>query len=502
MKKYDVALIGAGISSLTAGILLARKGYKVGVFEKIKKPGGYLHCFRRFGASFDSGAHYVGAVEKRQPFRVLLEYLDCWDEDLFVPLDSEGFDHFHFPDFEVRIPKGYDAFTKELTKKFPKEENGIQNFLNEVQETTQHFQTYNFSENIDTGALLRAMDTPLKAVVDKHFATPDIKRVITAHCCLHGVQPEDVSFGMHSIILDSFLCGSSGFKKGGGFLAQKMVEKLEEHGGELHLKCGIREIKVEAGQAVSLSSENGEHILCDTVISGIHPQSTLELINDSSVFRPAFRARIENLKESVGMFGCYVKMKSSGKRQLLKNEFYFSSRGTNDLEPTESSKAPPRVVFRSASERCPEPGKTDSFNLLCACPYEWVREWSHSEIRKRPEGYETFKEAFAQKVFDVVEIYDPGFRDDIDSYVCSTPLSNKHYNMSPEGSAYGIYHSIANTGARAIGPRTRIPNLLLTGQNTLFPGILGAAISGLRSAGHILGIKPMIRELKNLRDQE
>ena len=86
-------------------------------------------------------------------------------------------------------------------------------------------------------------------------------------------------------------------------------------------------------------------------------------------------------------------------------------------------------------------------------------------------------------------------------YVTSTPLSNLHFNGSEDGSPYGIYHSIQNTGPRAMGPRTRLLNLLLTGQNSLFPGLLGAATAGLRTSGHILGIKPMLSELRKSKEQ-
>ncbi|MES2855943.1 MAG: hypothetical protein V4692_08765, partial [Bdellovibrionota bacterium] len=54
------------------------------------------------------------------------------------------------------------------------------------------------------------------------------------------------------------------------------------------------------------------------------------------------------------------------------------------------------------------------------------------------------------------------------------------------------------TGGRAIGPRTKIINLMVTGQSCLFPGLLGAAIAGLRTTSHIIGMKPILRELKEM----
>ena len=81
MKKFDALIIGSGISSLTCALLLAKAEKSVCVLEQHTKPGGFMHCFNRFGHQFDTGAHYVGGMNKGQPFRVLLEYLGLYDEE-------------------------------------------------------------------------------------------------------------------------------------------------------------------------------------------------------------------------------------------------------------------------------------------------------------------------------------------------------------------------------------------------------------------------------------
>ncbi len=47
---------------------------------------------------------------------------------------------------------------------------------------------------------------------------------------------------------------------------------------------------------------------------------------------------------------------------------------------------------------------------------------------------------------------------------------------------------------------TKVRNLLLTGQSTLFPGLLAAAIAGLRTAGNVLGMKPTLEKLQGMLD--
>ncbi|ESA38670.1 c-3 desaturase [Leptolyngbya sp. Heron Island J] len=58
-----VLVIGAGIGGLTAAALLAKRGYRVCVFEQALVPGGCASTFRRQGFTFDVGATQVAGLE-------------------------------------------------------------------------------------------------------------------------------------------------------------------------------------------------------------------------------------------------------------------------------------------------------------------------------------------------------------------------------------------------------------------------------------------------------
>ena len=73
-EKYDVIIIGSGMSGLTAGVLLARHGKKVLILEKHFKVGGWTHTFHRNNYEWDVGIHYIGEVHsKRSPVRKLFD---------------------------------------------------------------------------------------------------------------------------------------------------------------------------------------------------------------------------------------------------------------------------------------------------------------------------------------------------------------------------------------------------------------------------------------------
>ena len=73
----------------------------------------------------------------------------------------------------------------------------------------------------------------------------------------------------------------------------------------------------------------------------------------------------------------------------------------------------------------------------------------------------------------------------------STPLSNRDYTNTPEGAVYGLKHSMNQWGKYALHPRTRIDNLLLTGQSVLMPGVVGVTVGAFVTCAFLLGFEAL-----------
>ena len=248
-------------------------------------------------------------------------------------------------------------------------------------------------------------------------------------------------------------------------------------------------------------TETGERFEADTFIAGIHPKAVFRLLTGETPITPAFRQRLDAIEESVGIFGVYGVSSTPppccGFEGKSRNDYFFASDDAGEIfRPMPATPIDPAVVFLTAPKRPVGASGPYPFSLHAAAPLVWFEAWKDSRLGKRPPEYSDRKLQFAERVFAGVERYHPGFRASVIRFATSTPLTALHYNGSEAGSAYGLYHSIGNTGARAIGPRTKIENLLLTGQNTVFPGLLGAAISALRTTGHLIGMKPVLAELR------
>lgn len=499
-KKYDAVLIGSGISSLTAAILLAQAGRSVAVLEQHYLPGGYMHAFKKHGHSFDTGAHYVGAMEEGQPFRALLDYLGVYKSDLFFPLDPEGFDELRFPEFTSRVAKGYERNIALLSEQFPSERAAIREYFRLVRNAARNFPTYNFRPEVDMDVLLPLLETSLKTVVEKLTANPRLQAVLYTYCALHGVVPADLPFGLHAIVTDSLIRGPYGFRTSGNSLAASYVDRLKALGGEVFLRTRVTKLETSGDSVSKVVTDKGAEIEADWVIAGIHPKDVFSMLEPNPL-TPAFRSRLDKLEESMGLFGLYAVCKPSLELDPRRNYYFFSTSDPAKMLPLDPSSEAPTAVFMSRSNRGAAGAASSlSLNFHAAGPYEWFREWAGSSWRDRPAGYEDFKQRYSEKVLSLVEARGLPVKAALEHHLTSSALTNQHYNPSPEGSAYGIYHSFASTGLRALGPRTKVRNLLLTGQNTLFPGLLAAAIAGLRTAGNVLGMKATLEKLQGMLD--
>jgi all-trans-retinol 13,14-reductase len=489
---------------LSSAILLGQKGKSVVVLEQAGKPGGYLHSFRRFGELYDTGAHYVGAMGPGQPFRTLLEYLGVFDEALFCELDPTGFDVFNFPFGTVALPQGYENVVRELGAIFPNERVAIRSYFSMVAKVIRFFPTYEFNDEANLEIPAEAFEVSLASVVTSLTSNQHLQCVLYAYCNLHGVKPADVAFGFHAIVTDSLLRGPYGLAEGGGdALVERFTARIAAVGGRVLTKQRVVELKVHERNITEVITENGESYMADWVISSIHPKQTFRLLSDHQGLSPAFFSRLNHLQESTAIFGVYTTIASallpSTKLNPARNYYFFKSDRPEEMFQENFASEEPSVVFLTSPKRRLSLGsEKHPLCLHAPGPMKWFEPWRDEKYGKRSQSYIDFKKSYTEKIFSLAGRYNTelGRRLRDSPQVSSTALTNVHFNSAEEGSAYGIYHSMQNTGPRALGPRTKILNLLLTGQNGLFPGLLGAAVSALRTCGHIIGIKPVLAELK------
>ena len=139
--KFDVIIIGSGISGLTAGVLLSTYGKKVLVLEKHFKAGGWTHTFRRENYEWDVGIHYIGEVHNKwSPVRKLFDLVS--DGKLEWHKMDANYDRIIFPDKQYNFIAPREQFIEGMVNYFPGTEEKMRRYIQKVDEAVKSGRSY------------------------------------------------------------------------------------------------------------------------------------------------------------------------------------------------------------------------------------------------------------------------------------------------------------------------------------------------------------------------
>ena len=128
-----------------------------------------------------------------------------------------------------------------------------------------------------------------------------------------------------------------------------------------------------------------------------------------------------------------------------------------------------------------------------------VEQWCGTTIGRRGADYEAFKQERAERLLDAVEKEFPGLRSQLQAYYTSTPLTYLDYTGTAEGSMYGVAKDVTMGAACRVPHRTRVPNVLQTGQNINSHGILGVIVGAMVTCGELLTSRTIYEEVSGKR---
>lgn len=502
MVQYDIVIIGSGMGGLVCADILGREGYKVCVLEKNRQVGGSLQTYVRDKVIFDSGVHYLGGLSEGQNLYQVFKYLGLIGKLKLQRMDADAFDKIKFEgdDKEYVHAQGYENFIRQLLKEFPAEEKALRLYCDKIKEVCSKFPLYNLRTGGDINEKTTVLELDTKTFIQSITNNKKLQAVLVGSNMLYVLQSEKTPFYVHAMILNSYIESSWKCVDGGSVISKLMVQNIRNHGGEILRNSEVKKIVVDDRKVVSVQLANGNHIYGKHFISNMHPVATLEM-TETDLIKSAYRSRVKNLENSIGGFVVNIVLKKDS-LPYHRSNFYFNKEEHiwSLTEYTDENWPLSYAVFFSASSKTNE--FAESMTILAYMKYEEVKEWEGtfntvSAEAGRGESYDAFKKRKAEKLIDLVEKQFPGLRDSMVSYYTATPLSYRDYIGNHDGSMYGIVKDHRNPLKTFISPRTKLPNLYLTGQNLNLHGILGATMSGLVTCVAFLGNDDIIEKIRN-----
>jgi len=291
-EVYDVIVIGAGIGGLSAAALLAKAGKSVLLVERHDRPGGYAHGFRRRDYHFDSGVHLVSGCGTQgyrngSTIHKISQVAGIDPQAIFLPIQTYA--RAVFPEFEVALQAGEDAFITGLTERFPQERSRLLSLIRLcrvlaeeamlAEEILEQGKSAHVSPARVLANLLRYRRTTVTEALDEFLVDARLKNICASLWPYLGLPPSKLSFLYWATMMAGYTYEGAYYCRGSFQTYANLLAKAVEHqGGEVLLNSSVRRICVEQGKVSGIILENGQIIRANVVVSNIDIGQTADLL--------------------------------------------------------------------------------------------------------------------------------------------------------------------------------------------------------------------------------
>ena len=495
----SVVIVGSGLGGLVCGAILSMEGYRVTVLERNKQFGGNLQSFARDKHLFDSGVHYIGGLEPGQNMYKIFKYLGIFDKLKLEKLDEGAFDKILLQDdpTEYKYAQGYDRFIETLAAQFPEERAAIEAYCTEIQRICDEFPLYNLQLQ-EAPPSSNAMSVDTQGFIASLTSNVKLQNVLGGNNPLYAGVKNKTPLYVHALVLNSYIQSAYRILDGGGQIAKFLASIIRRNGGQLKNRVDVQRFVVADKQVQYVECAAGEQYSGDIFISNIHPAQTYEMTS-TELIRTAFRNRVQALENSLSAFVLNITLKPGMFPYERSNYYcYLTDDVWTSMDYTDATWPLSYSVFFSGTSR--KHDYAEGISILAYMKYEDVEPWKDTYNTTkvpsdRSEDYQAFKQRKAEALLEKAYLRFPKLKDAIKSYYMATPLTFRDYIGTADGSMYGITKDYNDPLRTYISHRTKVSNLLLTGQNINMHGVLGVAISSLVTCSELVGLPHLLQQI-------
>lgn len=523
VSEFDAIFVGAGHNSLACAAHLALKGWKIAVFERNAAIGGAVQTreFTLPGFRHDFGAMnlslFAGSAFHRKYANELkahgLEFVPA--PDCFASAFADGSWLGVSADIEKTASRiaafsDADALTwRRLVAAFPAEAEHLFRLLGSPMSWRALAGTgwnlwrgKGLAGALETGRLL--LSSP-RAWLEENFESPQVRATL-ATWGMHLDFAPDIAGGAVFPYLESMANQSFGMVLGKGG-ADTMIHALEKMlaaaGGKVFTNSEVTEITTSAGTATGIRLASGEtHKAAKAVIAGVAPGALAKKLLPSGSGDPAFDTAMTKFRHAPGTMMVHLALDSLPEWRAgeeLKRFAYIHLAPSLDAMAKAYQQAVAGLLPSEPVLVIGQPTAVDPSRAPAGKHVLWVQVRvlpaailgdAANEIA--PAHWDAVKEAYAERVLDIIETYAPSLRAKILGRAVFSPIDLERENPNLVGGDQicGSHHLSQNflfRPARGFARwNTPVENLHLVGAGT-WPGAGVGAGSGFMLATQLGG---------------
>ena len=269
-----IAVIGGGIAGLSAGIYGRLAGFDVDVFEKHVVAGGECTGWDRRGCHIDNCIHWLTGSRPGSGLHEVWRTVGAIDEDTAYAPDDKFFTA-RLGDERATLWHDLDRTERELVALSPADADEVRRLIKHVRyaqccdiPAEKPMDMMGLLDYLKLGMRMRSMPKVMKAYgnlsvgeLAQRFESPLLQMLIGDY------MPKEYAAYALIVSYATMASGNGQVPLGGSrAMAQRMVGRLEELGGRLHLGCAVQRVLCEDGRAVGVALEGGEEVRADAVI--------------------------------------------------------------------------------------------------------------------------------------------------------------------------------------------------------------------------------------------
>lgn len=483
MPSDRVIVIGAGIGGLTAGALLAHRGYNVLILDQALVPGGCASTFKRARFTFDVGATQVAGLEPGGIHHRIFSELEIELPEA-TPCDPACAVYLPGEKTPINVWRDLEKWQEERQRQFPGSEPFWQ-LMAALFKASWKFQgrdpvlpprniwdLWQLTKAVRSGTLITVPYT-LFTVGDalrayKLGSDRRLRTFLDLQLKLYSqVNAEETALLYAATALNVSQLPQGLFHLQGSMqvLSDRLVSALERDGGKLLMRHTVEHIQVKHNKAVAVVIKNqktGEVWTesADRIVANVTVQNLVQLLGEKAP--RGYKKRTEKLPPASGAFVIYLGVDESAIPPGCPPHLQFMYNANGEIGENNS-------LFVSVSHpgdgRAPE-GKATIIASSFVDPLPWWQTEDYEELKQRytEEAIAHLSQYFYLKPETIIHVE------------AATPRTFANYTARDRGIVGGIGQRISTFGPFGFANRTPIKDLWLVGDST-HPGEGTAGVS-------------------------